>query len=118
MIDLYSIVPIDRTSLLESGRRQRRILTVEDHYAHGGLGDAVLSAVATEGMSYKLAVREIRIVASQMSSSTAMELECGPLLIQPKKSSVNTLTWNQLNETFRITIAQTRSPTKHSLVRH
>ncbi|HEU5406702.1 MAG TPA: hypothetical protein VFU48_02975, partial [Nitrospira sp.] len=32
----------------------------EDHYAHGGLGDAVLSAVATEGMKvFKLAVREI-----------------------------------------------------------
>jgi transketolase len=33
---------------------------VEDHYAHGGLGDAVLSAVATEGLKvHKLAVREI-----------------------------------------------------------
>ncbi len=61
VIDLYSIAPIDRTTLAESGRAtQRRILTVEDHYAHGGLGDAVLSAVATEGMKvYKLAVREI-----------------------------------------------------------
>lgn len=61
VIDLYSIAPIDRTTLVESGRvTQRRILTVEDHYAHGGLGDAVLSAVATEGMKvYKLAVREI-----------------------------------------------------------
>ncbi len=61
VIDLYSIVPIDRNILLESGRAtQHRILTVEDHYAHGGLGDAVLSAVATEGMKvYKLAVREI-----------------------------------------------------------
>jgi transketolase len=37
-----------------------RILTVEDHYAHGGLGDAVLSAVAAEGIKvHKLAVREI-----------------------------------------------------------
>ncbi len=61
VIDLYSIVPIDRTTLLESGRvTQRRILTVEDHYAHGGLGDAVLSAVSTEGIAvHKLAVREI-----------------------------------------------------------
>ena len=61
MIDLYSIAPIDRTTLVESGRAtQRRILTVEDHYAHGGLGDAVLSAVSTEGIAvHKLAVREI-----------------------------------------------------------
>jgi len=61
IIDLYSISPIDRTTLLNSARAtQNRILTVEDHYAHGGLGDAVLSAVGTEGMKvHKLAVRTI-----------------------------------------------------------
>ena len=61
VIDLYSIAPIDRTTLLDSARAtQGRILTVEDHYAHGGLGDAVLSAVGTEGVKvHKLAVRAI-----------------------------------------------------------
>ncbi|MGH7207011.1 MAG: transketolase, partial [Nitrospiraceae bacterium] len=44
VIDLYCIVPIDRATLLDSARAtQGRILTVEDHYEHGGLGDAVLS---------------------------------------------------------------------------
>ncbi|MEO5657729.1 MAG: transketolase [Nitrospiria bacterium] len=61
VIDLYSIAPIDRATLLESARAtQGRILTVEDHYAHGGLGDAVLGALADEGVRlHKLAVREI-----------------------------------------------------------
>jgi transketolase len=61
VIDLYSISPIDRTTLIESAQATHgRILTVEDHYAHGGLGDAVLSAVATERISvHKLAVRSI-----------------------------------------------------------
>lgn len=61
VIDLYSIVPIDRTTLVDSARAtQGRMLTVEDHYAHGGLGDAVLSAVGTEGIVvHKLAVRVI-----------------------------------------------------------
>jgi transketolase len=61
VIDLYSIVPIDRATLLESARAtQHRILTVEDHYEHGGLGDAVLSAVGPEGVRvYKMAVGEI-----------------------------------------------------------
>jgi len=61
IIDLYSIVPIDRATLLESARAtQGRILTVEDHYEHGGLGNAVLSAVGSEGVRvHKLAVREI-----------------------------------------------------------
>jgi transketolase len=61
IVDLYSIVPIDRTALLDSARAtQGRILTVEDHYVHGGLGDAVLSAVGPEGIKvHKLAVRAI-----------------------------------------------------------
>jgi len=61
VIDLYSIVPIDRATLLVSARAtQGKILTVEDHYEHGGLGDAVLSAVGSEGIRvHKLAVREI-----------------------------------------------------------
>jgi transketolase len=61
VIDLYSIVPIDRATLVECARAtQGRLLTVEDHYAHGGLGDAVLGAVSSEGFRvHKIAVREI-----------------------------------------------------------
>jgi transketolase len=61
VIDLYSIAPIDRLTLLESARATKnRILTVEDHYEHGGLGDAVLGAVGSEGVRvHKMAVREI-----------------------------------------------------------
>jgi transketolase len=61
VIDLYSIVPIDRTTLLASASATGgRMLTVEDHYAHGGLGDAVLDAVGSEGVRvHKLAVRTI-----------------------------------------------------------
>jgi transketolase len=61
IIDLYSIVPIDRTTLLGSASATHgRLLTVEDHYAHGGLGDAVIDAVASEGVRvHKLAVRAI-----------------------------------------------------------
>ena len=61
VIDLYSVAPIDRLTLLESARATKnRILTVEDHYAHGGLGDAVLGAVGSKGVCVqKMAVREI-----------------------------------------------------------
>jgi transketolase len=61
VIDLYSISPIDRATLMDSARATHgRILTVEDHYAHGGLGDAVLSAVGADGIKvHKLAVRAI-----------------------------------------------------------
>ncbi|HEY3196438.1 MAG TPA: transketolase [Nitrospirales bacterium] len=61
VIDLYSIKPIDRETLLSSARAtQNTLLTVEDHYKHGGLGDAVLSAVGSEGIRvHKMAVTEI-----------------------------------------------------------
>jgi transketolase len=61
VLDLYSVAPIDRASLLESARStNNQLLTVEDHYEHGGIGDAVLSAVGSEGVRVtKLAVREI-----------------------------------------------------------
>ncbi len=61
VVDLYSIAPVDRTTLLDCAKAtNNRILTVEDHYAHGGVGDAVLGAVGSEGVRVtKLAVREI-----------------------------------------------------------
>ncbi|MEK6532747.1 MAG: transketolase C-terminal domain-containing protein, partial [Nitrospirota bacterium] len=61
VVDLYSIAPIDQATLIASARATHgRLLTVEDHYAHGGLGDAVLSAVGAEGVKvHKLAVRTI-----------------------------------------------------------
>ncbi len=61
VVDLYSIVPIDRASLLACARATNNlILTVEDHYAHGGVGDAVLAAVNADGVKvHKLAVTEI-----------------------------------------------------------
>jgi transketolase len=61
VIDLFSIQPIDRNELIASARAAGGlIVTVEDHYEHGGLGDAVLSALAEEPVRvHKLAVREI-----------------------------------------------------------
>lgn len=61
VIDAYSVQPIDRDTLLRCGRAtHNRIVTVEDHYASGGLGDAVAEAVGSEGIQvHRLAVREI-----------------------------------------------------------
>jgi transketolase len=47
VIDCYSIKPIDRATLRETTRAvQGRLITVEEHRPQGGLGDAVLEAVA------------------------------------------------------------------------
>jgi transketolase len=61
VIDAYSIQPIDREGLIAAGKATGgRLITVEDHYAHGGLGDAVSEAVWEHAFRVKrLAVREI-----------------------------------------------------------
>ncbi len=63
VLDLYSVKPIDREALLDSLRATGgRLVTVEDHWPQGGLGDAVLEAVADSGLSLqvvKLAVRDL-----------------------------------------------------------
>jgi transketolase len=61
VIDLYSLQPIDRSGLIAAGKASGGVmLTVEDHYEAGGIGDAVADAVASAGLTVKrLAVREI-----------------------------------------------------------
>ena len=61
VIDLFSVQPIDREELAASARASGGVvITVEDHYAHGGLGDCVLAALSSERIKLvKLAVRAI-----------------------------------------------------------
>jgi transketolase len=61
VIDAYSVQPIDAATLREAAKATHGVvLTVEDHYAAGGLGDAVAEALASEGIAVtRLAVREI-----------------------------------------------------------
>ena len=61
VIDLYSLQPIDTAALVRCARDTKgRMITVEDHYAGGGIGDAVAAAIASEGFAVRrLAVREI-----------------------------------------------------------
>lgn len=51
VVDCYSIKPVDRKTLLKclEETKTRMIITVEDHYEHGGLGDFVLSALSNSG---------------------------------------------------------------------
>jgi transketolase len=60
VIDCYSIKPIDTETLAAAARETAAIVTVEDHLPEGGLGDAVLEALAetpSRPIVRKLAVR-------------------------------------------------------------
>lgn len=58
VVDAYSVKPLGKTVILIAARKTNNtIITVEDHYPEGGLGDAVASEVSSEGVKvHKLAV--------------------------------------------------------------
>ncbi|MDR3460103.1 MAG: transketolase [Verrucomicrobiae bacterium] len=61
VIDAYSIKPLGKKEILAAAKKTgNTVITVEDHYAEGGLGDAVAGELSSEGIKvHKLAVNGI-----------------------------------------------------------
>ncbi len=59
VIDLYSIKPVDEATLQKAAKETGLIITVEDHWTEGGIGDAVLGAFAGKGQSERGSKPEI-----------------------------------------------------------
>jgi transketolase len=70
VIDSYSIKPIDAATLRAALAETELVVTVEDHWPEGGLGDAVLAALASEGA---LTGRVEAIAVTEMPGSGAPE---------------------------------------------
>ena len=51
VIDLYSVKPVDTATLIVAARETGRLVLVEDHHPEGGIGEAVLEALAGQGVS-------------------------------------------------------------------
>jgi len=67
VIDAYSVKPIDARTLLEAARATGgRVVVVEDHWIEGGLGDAVLEALAGTGLSN---LRVTQLAVTEMPGS-------------------------------------------------
>jgi transketolase len=58
VIDAYSIKPLGKAIILAAAKKTgNTVITVEDHYSEGGLGDAVAGELSCEGIKvHKLAV--------------------------------------------------------------
>jgi transketolase len=58
VIDAYSIKPLGKKEILAAAKKTgNTVITVEDHYSEGGLGDAVAGELSAEGVKvHKLAV--------------------------------------------------------------
>lgn len=61
VIDAYSIKPLAKDVILAAAKKTgHTVITVEDHYAEGGLGDAVAGELSAEGVKvHKLAVTSL-----------------------------------------------------------
>jgi transketolase len=61
VVDAYSVKPLAKDVLQAAAQKTNHtIITVEDHYAEGGLGDAVAGELSCAGVKvHKLAVREL-----------------------------------------------------------
>ena len=60
VIDLYSIKPVDSNTLKRAAESTKALITVEDHFPEGGIGEAVRSAIWEEEIVvHSLAVRKM-----------------------------------------------------------
>jgi len=62
VVDCYSICPVDSITLARCMNETKKslMIVVEDHYAHGGLGDFILEALAGSGFDIiKMAVTHV-----------------------------------------------------------
>jgi transketolase len=98
VIDTYSVKPIDTDTLIQSMEETGLLLVVEDHWVEGGLGDAVLAALAhapvLSGRVVKLAVGampasgtpdELREWAGISAAAIAQRLE-GELALRTERT--------------------------------
>ncbi|HET7685996.1 MAG TPA: transketolase [Candidatus Limnocylindria bacterium] len=60
LIDAYTVKPIDVETLRVAAEETGRLITVEDHWPEGGLGDAVLAALAEAGATARVAKLAVR----------------------------------------------------------
>ncbi|MFJ5679628.1 transketolase [Streptomyces sp. NPDC093097] len=71
VIDLYSVKPLDAAALARAAQETGALVVAEDHHPEGGLGEAVLSALAATGSHPAFAHLA---VANLPGSGTADEL--------------------------------------------
>ncbi|UUT36512.1 transketolase C-terminal domain-containing protein [Microbacterium elymi] len=72
VIDLYSVKPVDAEGLVTAAEASGgRLVVVEDHHVEGGVGSAVLEALADEGARPRVRLLGVRGLPG---SGTAQEL--------------------------------------------
>jgi len=75
VLDPFTIKPIDAKLIIDNAIQSgRRIVTVEDHYPEGGLGDAVASVVAQHA-GEKILLKKLAVTGVPRSGPSAVLLD-------------------------------------------
>ncbi len=83
VIDLYSVKPLDVATLRDAAEATGRVMTVEDHWPEGGIGEAVFSALAEAGVliaGASLAVRHMPQSATPQEELTDAGIDAGAIV--------------------------------------
>jgi transketolase len=84
VIDAYSVKPIDAGTIREAAAATGNVVVVEDHWAEGGLGDAVLECLAgerpIEARVTRLAVREMPHSGTPQELRAALRIDAAAIV--------------------------------------
>jgi transketolase len=76
VIDVFTVKPLDwQTILTNVTETHNRVLTVEDHYAEGGIGEAVASALLTHAPNHQFNFKRLNVKTIPMSGQPNELLE-------------------------------------------
>jgi transketolase len=74
VIDLYCLKPLDTAALVANVKAtEGRVVTVEDHYGEGGIGETVLAALAEAGVTVKAVKLAVDRVAHSGTEAELLE---------------------------------------------
>jgi transketolase len=91
LIDAYSVKPLDAHGIAKAVRETGgRLVVVEDHWAEGGLGDAVLAALAGLGVR-DVALRHLAVRDMPASGKPAELLEAAGIAARDIAAAVRSL---------------------------
>lgn len=68
VIDVYTVKPLDWRTIADAAKKtNNRIVTVEDHYPEGGIGEAVVTALADHVPGTAFQVKRLHVKGIPMS---------------------------------------------------
>ena len=90
MIDLYSVKPVDADAILAAAGGDRALVTVEDHWTEGGIGETVAGVLAEAAAGTPL----VRLAVTERPGSGPPEALSRRPGSMPRTSSPR---WNDLS---------------------